>query len=158
MKYITTLSIIAIIIIIIGMAFRFYTSSKKASFDFTSYDQNVSLADSSRRITNYDANLIKDIIVDSVKKFTIGTIDSLKTKMTTVTMESNKAAENTLTSKEDSKSNADYILLVKVIFSGIFCFAALFVVLSKKYDDETKKWAFSVLTLIAGVWIGTATK
>lgn len=44
---------------------------------------------------------------------------------------------------------------IKVIFSGIFCIAALFVVLSKKYDDETKKWAFSVLTLIAGVWIGT---
>ena len=44
---------------------------------------------------------------------------------------------------------------VKVVFSGIFCLAALFVVLSKKYDDETKKWAFSILTLIAGVWIGT---
>ena len=44
---------------------------------------------------------------------------------------------------------------IKVIFSGIFCIAALFVILSKKYDDETKKWAFSVLTLIAGVWIGT---
>lgn len=44
---------------------------------------------------------------------------------------------------------------VKVAFSGVFCLAALFVVLSAKYDAETKKWAFSVLTLIAGVWIGT---
>ena len=44
---------------------------------------------------------------------------------------------------------------IKVIFSSIFCLAALYVVLSQKYDDETKKWAFSVLTLIAGVWIGT---
>ncbi len=44
---------------------------------------------------------------------------------------------------------------IKVIFSSIFCIAALYVVLSKKYDDETKKWAFSVLTLIAGVWIGS---
>lgn len=43
----------------------------------------------------------------------------------------------------------------KVIFSGVFCIAALYVILSNKYDDETKKWAFSVLTLIAGVWIGS---
>lgn len=47
---------------------------------------------------------------------------------------------------------------IKVIFSGILCLAALYVVLTRKYDDETKKWAVSVLTLIAGVWIGTATK
>lgn len=47
---------------------------------------------------------------------------------------------------------------MKVIFSSIFCIAALYVIITRKYDDETKKWAFSVLTLIAGVWIGTATK
>lgn len=45
----------------------------------------------------------------------------------------------------------------KVFFSATFMLAALFVILSKRYDDETKKWAFSVLTLIAGVWIGTVT-
>ncbi len=50
------------------------------------------------------------------------------------------------------------IFWIKVFFSAVFCFAALYVVLSNKYNDETKKWAFSVLTLIAGVWIGTATK
>jgi hypothetical protein len=33
----------------------------------------------------------------------------------------------------------------KLAFSAIFCIAALYVILSKKYDDETKKWAFSVL-------------
>ncbi len=44
---------------------------------------------------------------------------------------------------------------IKVAFSFIFCFSALYVVLSKSYDEETKKWAYSVLTLIAGVWIGT---
>jgi hypothetical protein len=44
---------------------------------------------------------------------------------------------------------------LKVAFSFIFCFASLFIVLSKRYDEETKKWAYSVLTLIAGVWIGT---
>lgn len=56
---------------------------------------------------------------------------------------------------ESEKDFTTQTFWIKVIFSGIFCIAALFVILSKRYDDETKKWAFSVLTLIAGVWIGT---
>jgi hypothetical protein len=48
-------------------------------------------------------------------------------------------------------------LVIKLIFSGVLGLAALFVVLSRRYDDETKKWAFSVLSLISGVWIGSAT-
>jgi hypothetical protein len=44
---------------------------------------------------------------------------------------------------------------LKVAFSVFFGLGAMYVVLSKKYDSETQKWAFSVLTLISGVWIGT---
>lgn len=44
---------------------------------------------------------------------------------------------------------------LKVGFSSIFFLSALYVILSNKYDESTKKWAFSVLTLIAGVWIGS---
>lgn len=55
--------------------------------------------------------------------------------------------------KEDV--SADYNFWIKVVFSFVFCLSALYVVLSQKYDDDTKKWAYSVLTLIAGVWIGT---
>lgn len=44
---------------------------------------------------------------------------------------------------------------IKLIFSVILCAAALYVVLSKKYEEDTKKWAFSVLTMISGVWIGS---
>ena len=44
---------------------------------------------------------------------------------------------------------------VKVFLSGTVYISALYVILSQKYDDEAKKWAFSVLTLVAGVWIGT---
>lgn len=60
-------------------------------------------------------------------------------------------------SKYEKEENpvTSVLLWAKIIFSGIFCMASLFVVLSNKYNDETKKWAFSVLTLIAGVWIGT---
>jgi hypothetical protein len=44
---------------------------------------------------------------------------------------------------------------IKLVFSCVFSIAALYVVLSQKYKDDVRKWAFSVLTLIAGVWIGT---
>jgi len=45
--------------------------------------------------------------------------------------------------------------LVKSILSLIFTLASLYVVLSKKYDSDTKKWALSTLSLIAGVWVGS---
>jgi hypothetical protein len=48
-------------------------------------------------------------------------------------------------------------LIGKMVITSIFGIAALFVVLSRRYDTETKKWAFSILTLIAGVWLGSAT-
>jgi hypothetical protein len=48
-------------------------------------------------------------------------------------------------------------LVIKLVFSGVLGLAALYVILSGRYDDETKKWAFSVLSLISGVWIGSAT-
>ncbi|WP_281628850.1 hypothetical protein [Vibrio sp. St2] len=46
-------------------------------------------------------------------------------------------------------------LLVKFVFSLILGGCALYIVLSKKYDSDTQKWAFSILSLISGVWIGT---
>lgn len=42
-------------------------------------------------------------------------------------------------------------------FSVVIGGAALYVVLSNKYDKETKKLARSALTLISGVWIGSVT-
>lgn len=46
---------------------------------------------------------------------------------------------------------------VKFGFSVVFGFCALFVILSQKYNAETQKWAFSILSLVSGVWIGTVT-
>jgi uncharacterized membrane protein len=74
----------------------------------------------------------------------------------------NRDNDKYISEKKLNESITDKILPVqrfwaKIVFSTIFCIAALFVILSKKYDDETKKWAFSVLTLIAGVWIGSIT-
>ncbi len=48
-------------------------------------------------------------------------------------------------------------LVIKLIVTAVLGLAALYVVLSGEYDQETRKWAFSVLSLIAGVWIGSAT-
>jgi hypothetical protein len=47
-------------------------------------------------------------------------------------------------------------LYVKEILSAILVIAALYVILSKKYDSDTQKWAYSVLTLVAGFWLGVA--
>lgn len=156
MKYLKILSIIAIAISV--MAAMFYSSDNTASFDSATYEQYGAKMDSSVAITNYDTKLLKDIIVDSAKEIDSSIIDRLKSKIETVTVENSKLVGTTQMQKNVEKNKDDNIFWTKAIFSGIFCLAALFVVLSKKYDDETKKWAFSVLTLIAGVWIGTATK
>ena len=47
------------------------------------------------------------------------------------------------------------LLWVKLIFSFLFGGAALYVVLSQKYNEQTQKWAFNIITIISGVWIGT---
>jgi len=65
-------------------------------------------------------------------------------------------ASSTNSGTVSSFSNeSDRKFYVKLLFSIIFCIAALYIILSKKYPDDSKKWAFSVLTLIAGVWIGS---
>ena len=68
----------------------------------------------------------------------------------------NSAIQNQPIKNEDLNSIfSDPKYLGKLFFSTIFSFAALFVVLSNRYDEETKKWAFSILSLVAGIWIGT---
>lgn len=158
MKYLKVLSIAAIVFSVAVITSMFYSSNSTASFDSVTYGQNASNLDSSLAITNYDTKLLKDIIVDSAKQIASSAIDRLKSKIETVTIENSKTGATFQMQKDVAKNKDDNVFWAKVIFSGIFCFAALFVVLSKSYDDETKKWAFSVLTLIAGVWIGIATK
>lgn len=47
------------------------------------------------------------------------------------------------------------VFWAKFFFSATFCGTALFVIFSNRHTDDTKKWAFSILTLIAGIWIGS---
>ncbi len=43
---------------------------------------------------------------------------------------------------------------IKVIFSFIVSLSALWIILAGKYSEGKEKWAFSILSLIAGIWIG----
>lgn len=58
-------------------------------------------------------------------------------------------------SVDNSQSTIDIQLWAKLGFSVMFGLSALYIVLSQKYSDDATRWAFSVLTLISGVWIGT---
>lgn len=128
MKYLKLLSLAAIIVAVAGAGVKLYTDSKS--------QQQIS---QTRHL--YDSTLItmkrKVFPVDTAKKIAVETFANI-------------------TKEETEETNTAAITLwAKIIFSGLLCIAALIVVLSNKYNDDTKKWAFSVLTLIAGVWIGT---
>ncbi len=47
------------------------------------------------------------------------------------------------------------LLYIKMGFSFLFGASALYIILSQKYNEETQKWAFSILSLISGIWLGT---
>ena len=44
-------------------------------------------------------------------------------------------------------------LIMQLIMSLVFGGASLYVVLSKKYDEATQKWAFGTIGLILGFWL-----
>ena len=55
-------------------------------------------------------------------------------------------------------SEPDFVLLnwwARLGFNLLFGSAAIFVVLKKNYSPKTETWAFGVLSLIIGVWIGS---
>jgi hypothetical protein len=56
---------------------------------------------------------------------------------------------------ESQQSGIDIQLWAKLGFSVVFGLSALFIVLSQRYGEDATRWAFSILTLISGVWIGT---
>lgn len=41
----------------------------------------------------------------------------------------------------------------QLLFSGMVCLAAIYVVLSKKYPDDCNKWAYSTIAFVMGFWL-----
>ena len=45
--------------------------------------------------------------------------------------------------------------IMRALISLVVLAAALYVILSNKYEDDVKKWAFGVVGLIVGYWLPT---
>ncbi|MBU1009036.1 MAG: hypothetical protein KKD74_02765 [Bacteroidetes bacterium] len=94
-----------------------------------------------KRSKSLDTSMVQALIVDLKK-----------------TIASQQQPETANIAKADAVQQGqpvDLKFLFKMMLSALFTIASLYVVLSNKYDQETKKWAFSMLSLIAGIWIGT---
>ena len=111
----------------------------------------------SKNLTRRQA-LIK---IDNLKKFTTQTysqsMGDKKNRGPLIEEYENAMREiSELEKREASKGLTESTKVwIKLGFSIAFGLAALFIVLSKRYNEETQKWAFSTLSLLAGVWIGT---
>ena len=86
--------------------------------------------------------------------------DKLNDYSAKITVEQNKINSSIALRMNTNEYNSPAVspltlLIIKFIFSLMFGGSALYVILSQKYNEETQKWAFSILTLISGVWIGT---
>jgi len=157
MKHLTSLSLGVVAIIIITFA---YSLSQRQLLSFAmEADREPAAVDSAsvdavdiayamedelmlyQRSKSLDTSMVRSLIVDLKK-----------------TIAKQKQLETANIAKTDAVQQAqpiDLKFLFKMILSALFTIASLFVVLSNHYDAETKKWAFSMLSLIAGIWIGT---
>ncbi|MCL6296256.1 hypothetical protein [Jejuia spongiicola] len=161
MKKIKVLSILISIVIIL-IAFYMFRVYKTESSEINIYGIEAPFKE---EVIN-NTSLIEQSLNKIEKLSSVGSgesseiersrqLDEMKHEITTLSsiLAERIKLEDALKEKKvkPKESGYDY----KLIFSAIFLIAALFVILSKKYDEDTRKWAFSVLTLIAGVWIGT---
>jgi hypothetical protein len=112
----------------------------------------------SKRFENYTLSLPRDsskMYIDTVSnRIIVGNYGSpMKSNEAKPTADVKGGSVVSLTSAMSSREEQKF--WIKLGFSLIFSGAALYIILSQKYDPETKKWAVSVLTLVAGVWIGS---
>jgi len=69
--------------------------------------------------------------------------------------EQQRAREERQAVLEQAAHKRSKLLNIQLGVSAIFGAACLWFVLFTNYPQDTKKWAFSALTMIAGLWIGT---
>ena len=58
-----------------------------------------------------------------------------------------------LTTQSGSGVSAASNETVSIVITFIVLAAALYIILSKKYPDDTQKWAFGIIGLIIGYWL-----
>jgi len=152
MKTMRSLSYLAIVIIISTMVVAYFVATKhktyflKEDFKVLTYKQlKPTIKLPLEKTENPSAPKFK--MMETTKP-------ALSSTPETGTPEENKTyvkQDDLLTNEFDQTK-----FIIKIIFSAIFTVVCLYIVLSNKYEDGTKKWAFSVLSLITGVWIGAA--
>jgi len=45
---------------------------------------------------------------------------------------------------------------VTVCFSGFFAIVSVFMILSNRYTDDQKQWAFGIVGIVIGYWLNMA--
>lgn len=54
---------------------------------------------------------------------------------------------------ETTTRKIDINLVMQVSISAIMIIAGLYIILSKKYEPDTIKWAFAIIGLVVGYWL-----
>lgn len=166
MKNLKLLSLLATVIIIVAVSFNIADiSNKKTPPANAKMIEEQKMINASYDSLNRIAQDIKSLNVPTPNNISqnlhnaqLNRIQArIQTHKKSTKLEFKKYETKMNKKAETEKKSMEITSLMKLIFSGIFTIAALFIVLSNKYGDDTKKWAFSILSLIAGVWIGTAT-
>lgn len=139
MKNLKTFSILLFLVSLIGMYLQW---NKRDSFDlvFRTEDKTLLLKETK------EAFAINDFQILLSSADTVGELIDKNGNVQGMVAKVERPGKAT--------SDADRKFWGMVIFSIIFTLAALYVILSQKYDDDTKKWAFSIISLIGGVWLG----
>jgi hypothetical protein len=136
-------SVVVFIFILLASGLSVYMSTEANSVAKEKISKGEVLADL-RRLKALSVQASSDGVGDTERKFIDQEYEMLMQQM------SDLEKPESLQGLKDSTK-----IWIKLGFSVVFGLAALFVVLSRKYNEETQKWAFSTLSLLAGVWIGT---
>jgi hypothetical protein len=74
----------------------------------------------------------------------------LNSRITTLVAEANNAHSDV----EKFNPLSDFIMnIMKPFFSVVVLISSLFIILSKRYQDDTQKWAFGSLGTVLGFWL-----
>lgn len=53
-------------------------------------------------------------------------------------------------------ATAPVVIAMRMVITAVVLVSALYVVLSKRYETDTEKWAFGIIGLLIGYWMPAA--